>query len=176
MKNTRSLVLTLLFVACFAGCPAKKDSAPAPGGVATPSESGAKAPEAVAPSFATPDAAVKGFFDAVNEKKYGVAWASLTPKSQQKIVDMVSQDEKMKPEEVKALFDQNKTPIQRGFWDSFRESSKTSQFAPAATYKTLNENGNQASVELSSGNVKLEIKAFKEGNGWKAGYIETFME
>jgi hypothetical protein len=177
-----------LFLSIFllTACPAKKESpttvvvtptSPAAPSAATTPPSVPSVPSApTLPGYSTPDQAVKGFFNSVNDKRYDEAWSGLSAKSQQKIIAMVAQDEKMETKDVKAMFDENKTPIQRGFWDAFRNSSKASEFVPGSSYKTLSESGDVATVELSSGNVKLEIKAYKEGTGWKTGYVETFME
>lgn len=169
----RRLAPVLICLLALTACPGKKESAPASG--SSPASSAATTPKALT-GYSSPSDAVKGFFQAVNDKNYGVAWNSLTAKSQSEIIAMVAKDEKMEPKEVKEMFEQNQMPIQLGFWNSFRESSKTPQFTPQAAYKALSQNGDQASVELSSTNMKLEVKAFKEGDSWKTGYIETFME
>ena len=151
--------------------PATSSSVPA----AKPAEAPAAAPAAAAPTLATPIDAVKGFFDAVSKEQYDVAWATLTKASQDKFITMVASDEKMEPAKVRELFEQTQTSIRIGFWRSFRNSSKLDLVAPTATYKVLNEGPEQAEVEMTSGDVVLKSKAFKEGSQWKMGYVETFL-
>jgi len=189
-------ILLTLLVPALSACPSKKTEAPAapppaapsaaaPAPAAPPAEAkpAAEAPKAeAAPSaatsgnFSTPTDAVKTFYEAVNNETYDIAWSSLTQKSQAKIVDMVATDEKLDASAVKNLFDTNDAAIRKGFWSSFKNSSKVSEFAPGAVYKVTSDKGDMVVVELTNKLVTLDSKAFKENGQWKLGYIETFLD
>lgn len=177
MLLSKTLVPVLLLLTLCTACPAKKKQETPPPPVPTE----AKAPPA-APSepggalnLATPVDSVKGFFDAVSKEQYNVAWATLTKASQDKFISMVAEDEKLDPAKVREMFSQNQMPIRIGFWRSFRNSSKLDIVAPGATYKVLNEGPEMAEVEMTSGDVVLKSKTYKEGGQWKMGYVETFL-
>jgi hypothetical protein len=173
----RKLGLALLALPLLIACPSKKDKAvgedatkPAVVG-ATPSP----AAKEVVLKLATPIEATQGFYDAIAAENYAAAWGSLTKKSQDKFISMVSEDEKMDKDKVRDLFDRDASSIRLGFWRSFRNSSKLDIYAPGATYKVVSEAGDQAEVEMSSGSFSLKSKAFKEDGKWKLGYVETFL-
>ena len=173
MKNRAfSIFVSCLFILLLAACPSKKKEETAKPGEAAPPA--VKTGELKA-DLNSPVAATKTFYDSVVAEKYDVAWKSLTKVSQDKIVSMVAEEEKLDPAAVHKLFDNNETPIQLGFWKSFRASSKVTEYVPQAIFKLVNESGNQATVELANKLVVIESKAFKEGGDWKMGYVETFM-
>ncbi len=164
----------LLLLVFTTACPATKEKKETP--PPSPVSTSAAPPSSAASSYANPTDAVKSFYDAILNEKYNVAWSTLSKKSQDKFVAMVAEEEKMDPSKIREMFDQNQSAIQLGFWKSFRDSSKIATIAPTAAYKPSSENGNEAAVEMTSGSVSLQNKAYKEGNGWKFGYVETFME
>lgn len=174
MKNrSLSLLLPLLLTLALSACPGKKkEESPPPSGTSAPS---AAKPVEAKSDFSTPVAATKTFYDAVVAEKYDLAWKSLTKVSQDKIIGLVAEEEKLDNAAVRKMFDDNEMPIQMGFWKSFRASSKVTEYVPNAVFKVTSESGDQASVELANKLVVIESKAFKEGGEWKMGYTETFM-
>jgi len=118
---------------------------------------------------------VKTFYEAVNDKNYALAWSVLTKRTQDKFISMVAEDEKMALKKVRDLFENNAIPIQKGFWNSFREASKVMTLLPKAHYTVLSSKGKMAVVELSDDSQKLDSKAFKENGKWKLGYAESFL-
>ncbi len=164
------LVLSLLgFISCEAKekmQPSTEVSAPAP----TPTPSAAPPVQ-----NSTPEAAVKNFYEAIAQEKFDVAWKNLSQESQNKLIKMVAEEEKMKEDDVRKLFDENRKSIQLGFWKSFRESSKLAQYAPSAQYQVLSQEGGQSTVQMKSGEVALDAKAVQENGTWKMGYAESFL-
>ncbi len=181
MKRSIHL-FAFLIIALFlvSGCPAKKKEG-APSAPASPSAptspSGTVSPDgALKTDLSTPEGATQTFYTSVNSEKFDISWKSLSKTSQDKIVAMVAEEEKMDPKEVQKLFDANAQAIQAGFWKSFKNSSKVDQYAPGAAYKVVKVDGNEAQVQLTNKLVVLDSKAFKEDGQWKMGYVESFMD
>lgn len=126
---------------------------------------------AAEPAGGGPAGAVKGFFGAVAAKEYAKAWGYLSNASKTQICDMIAKDEKMQVTEVRALFDSNDPRIQNGFWDSFRQSSKSDVLADSH-YTTGAVTGNRADVKMDGNNTVFHT--FKENGKWKFGLMETF--
>lgn len=177
MFSKNSLIPLLVLLSFSTACHGekKKEAAPTPAATTEAKPEKTEAPAAPTLNASTPVDGVKGFYDAVSKEQYDIAWASLSKASQDKFISMVAEDEKLDPAKVRELFSQNQTPIRIGFWRSFRNSSKLDIVAPGATYKLVNESPDQAEVEMSSGEVVLKSKAFKEDGQWKMGYVETFL-
>ena len=188
MRATGKILLSLTALSLCA-CPGKKTETP-PAAPAAPSASSTTAPAApAAPSaptavtatsftadFSTPDGATRTFYQSVLGDKFDVSWKVLSKASQDKIVSMVAEEEKMNADEVRKLFDSNDAKIQAGFWQSFKNSSKVDQYVPAATYKLVKTEGDTAQVQLVNKLVVLDSKAYKENGEWKMGYVESFMD
>lgn len=126
---------------------------------------------AAEPAGGSPAGAVKGFFGAVAAKDYLKAWGLLSDTSKTTICEMIAKDENMKASDVRTLFDTNDPRIQNGFWDSFRQSSKSDVLA-GSTYTSGAVNGTKASVTME-GNTTV-FHTFKENGRWKFGLMETF--
>jgi ribosomal protein L16 Arg81 hydroxylase len=135
----------------------------------------AGAPSEIKIKNATPEAAVKNFYDAVSEEKFDLAWNELSKNSQNKFIKMVADDEKMPEAEVRKLFEENRKSIQLGFWKSFRDSSKLAQYAPGAQYEVLSQEDGKSMVQMKSGEMVLDSQVVLEGGSWKMGYAESFL-
>lgn len=128
--------------------------------------------EATRTAASDPAQAVKGFFQAVAGKNYAQAWALLSRSSQDQIVTMIARDEKMEPAAVRSLFERTDPAICNGFWESFRNSSSSDVLAQG-TFKTTQNAGNRATVELAN-NANARFLAFLENGSWRFGLLETF--
>ncbi len=134
-----------------------------------------KAPQTAQVGYATPDAAVKGFMDAVAGEKYDVAWVSLSKHTQNRFSEEVAKDEKMDVTKVKDMFGSNAAPLQNGFWKAFREASKIPEFVKDAKYQVQNTTEQEALVNFTTGTgAVIPCKVYKEGSNWLFGYAETF--
>jgi hypothetical protein len=175
MKRPIHFIVFLIFTLFLqSGCPAKKQEV-GPSAPATSSTSTAPGADGK-PDLSSPEGATKAFYDSVNLEKFNISWNTLSKTSQDKIVIMVAEEEKLDPKEVRQLFDTNSQAIQAGFWKSFKNSSKVDQYAPGAVYKVLKVDGSEAQIQLSNKLVVLDSKAFKEDGQWKMGYVESFMD
>lgn len=129
---------------------------------------------AAAAQDAKPAAAVQSFWAAVHAKNYSGSWNLLTKYSQDTIIQQVAKDEKMDAKKVRQMFESNSAETQRGFWESFRTSSKADVFAQAK-FKTASAANKAAQVTMDGVDPsKLTFKVFREGDAWKVGLIETF--
>ncbi|MGE0495179.1 MAG: hypothetical protein AB7S38_38595 [Vulcanimicrobiota bacterium] len=121
-----------------------------------------------------PSGAVQAFWAAVSSKNYAGSWSLLSKHSQDTIITRVAKDEKMDVTKVRKMFESNSPQTQRGFWDSFRTSSKADVFAQGK-FKTVSSNNKSAQVTMDGVDPsKLTFKVFREGQTWKVGLIETF--
>lgn len=121
-----------------------------------------------------PSGAVQAFWAAVNSKNYAGAWSLLSKYSQDTIINRVAKDEKMDVSKVRKMFESNSAQTQRGFWESFRTSSKADVFAQGK-FKTISGNDKSAQVSMDGVDAsKLTFKVIREGQAWKVGLIETF--
>ena len=112
--------------------------------------------------------ALRGFFVSVAAQDYAPAWSALSAKSQGWIANAIADSAHRK------LLDDNDSSVQRGFWDSFRESSKPEVFTQMAMTPAAAP-GADADVTVSGANVKdMVILMYKEAGGWKVGWMETF--
>lgn len=118
-----------------------------------------------------PAGAVKGFFGAVAAQEYPKAWALLSSTSKNTICEMIAKDEKMQAADVRTLFETNDPSIRKGFWESFRQSSKSDVLA-ASSFTTGAVNGERADVTMQ-GNSAVFL-TFREKGQWKFGLMETF--
>lgn len=118
--------------------------------------------------------ALRAFFASVAAKDYAPAWSAFTSKTQNWVAQSIADSANMPVAEVRKLLDTNDDRVQRGFWDSFRDSSKPEAFLQTAmTLGTAP--GGDAAVKVSGANVKdMAILMYKEAGGWKVGWMETF--
>lgn len=123
------------------------------------------------PVGGSPAGAVKGFFGAVAAREYSKAWGLLSNASKTQICDMIAKDENMKAADVRAMFDGSDPRIEKGFWDSFRESSKADVLA-SSLYTAGAVRGNRADVKMDGNETVFHV--FKENGKWKFGLMETF--
>lgn len=120
-----------------------------------------------------PTDTVKNFFNSVDQEKFEVSWKSLSAYSQKRIVQMVAQEVKSSPEDVRRLFEENDDSIRKGFWKSFRESSSIPTLARFATFYSIEKGPNIALVLVRLGSQELSFQVYQEGGKWKMGLIES---
>ena len=126
--------------------------------------------------FSTPTAANRTFFEAVAKGNFSIAWEGLSRKSQREFIKLVAESEKIPISQARDLFQKNRPGIQKGFWESFRKSSKLALFVPQAKYELIWEKGNRAEVRASSNDGRSLLgKLYKEKGKWRLGYMESFV-
>lgn len=158
-RSVLLLLLCLSLVSCQRG-----DKSPSP--VAAPPQG----------DWSSPVAAVTTFYKAVAEEKFDVAWWSLSQASQEKFIEGLVDEAKISPFDARRYFEQNDPALRRGFWKSFRESSKIPTMMSEAKFQLLSAAENRAQVQVISGSTTLENVAVKEGSQWRMGFVETFMK
>jgi len=134
-------------------------------------------PSAAPASSLSPAATVTArFFEAVYQMDYLTAWQCLTDKSQKHILQLVQKSEpKVSAEEIRRLFEQGDRSVLRGFWSQLRQS-----IGIEVWQKQRFENGpagasaQEAFVSVKPANLKLYAR--QEGQNWKFGYVESFVE
>lgn len=121
-----------------------------------------------------PDAAdvTYQWVQAVADQDYSTAWALLTVKSQDYIVNAVANDQKLDPAEVRVLFDRTDPSIVAGFWTSFRKSASLLPKLAGANPSVVSSHGDVAIVQFYGYNQQW--MCFREAGGWRVGFIETF--
>lgn len=121
-----------------------------------------------------PQEIVKVFFHSVTTKQFSISWRSLSDYSQNKIVEMVNDEEKdLSSEMIRKLFDENHFSVQSGFWMSYREASQIPYFLKDASYRKINQNDSGAMILVKVGEHEMNFKVLKENGKWKMGLIET---
>ncbi|MHB2017422.1 MAG: hypothetical protein ACYCW6_10795 [Candidatus Xenobia bacterium] len=142
---------------------------------ADPAAGGGAAPAAAPNGVSDAAAACHNFFSAVNSRDYGTAWKLLSHKSQDSLIDGVVKSDKIDQATVRQMFDSNDERLQRGFWDSFRESSKAVVYA-SADYRVESVKGDEAKVSFGKNGdtAPTKLLAYHEADGWKFGLMETF--
>lgn len=116
---------------------------------------------------------VERFFMSVATEDFGVSWNILSTYSQNTIVSMVAEEADSPPEVIRELFENNHRAVRRGFWASFRDSSKIPSFVPHATYRQLEEAPGMATVKVLVGDEELRFEVYEEDGKWKLGLIES---
>jgi len=129
---------------------------------------------APAEKFTTPDNAVQTFFVALHVKNYAFAWKSMTRFSQNQFVERFSRSQRISEARARESFEKNDEEVRLGFWNKFREDSKIVSLVPLAVYVVSEINGDQATVQMTSGGIAHLIKALREGGSWRVAYSETF--
>ena len=121
-----------------------------------------------------PQEAVEIFLRSVASKQFLISWKHLTPYSQKKIIEMVSEEERnLSPEDVRALFDENHFSVQSGFWMAYRESSRIPEFLPQANFQKSKEAKGNATITVSTAYQKIDFDVYEDDGVWKLGLIET---
>lgn len=122
-----------------------------------------------------PVIALRAFFTSVSQKDYAIAWATLSRKSQEGIVNSVADGEHMAAPDVRKLFDTNDPSIDAGFWESFRQSSQSETFLQVAMVPGGSSNGSDGSavITLANGGT-VTMQMYREAGSWKVGWMETF--
>jgi hypothetical protein len=117
--------------------------------------------------------ALRAFFAAVAAKDYATAWSAFSAKTQGWVAQSIADSANMTAAEVRKLLDANDDRVQRGFWDSFRTSSKPERFAQVAMNPGIAPGGDGA-VQLTVDGQQMTVLMSKEAGGWKVGWMETF--
>ena len=126
-------------------------------------------------TYDKPEAPVEGFFKAVSDQKFDVAWKSLSKHTQDRFIEEVAKEESIDKEKIRAMFDKNELPIQNGFWKAFRDTSKTEEMVKGASFSVQSSSGNEGLINFNTSNgAVIPCKVFKEGDSWRFGYAETF--
>lgn len=120
---------------------------------------------------ATPAGAVKAFFEAVAARQYATAWGYLTQDSKRLICEDLAKAQEVDASDIRALFDRNDPRVQSGFWEPFRQETRSDVMA-ACTYMARAVNGNRAQVGVLGHDAVFLV--FKENGKWKFGLMETF--
>lgn len=124
---------------------------------------------------AAPDAAAIAhqWIQAVVDQEYSTAWALLTARSQDYIVNQVASDEKLDPAEVRALFNRTDQSVVSGFWTSFRKSGSALLSLATVNASVVSSDGDTAVVAFSG--YTKQWKCYREAGGWRVGFVETFI-
>lgn len=113
------------------------------------------------------------FFKSLQKKDYVTSWDCLTRHSQDLIVQMLAQSwEGQNAEQLKELFAKGQGPA-KIYWDHFRKNLQLELWINQ-NYRPLGLSGREVIVKASPADVDLMV--FKQGNDWKFGYMETFLE
>jgi hypothetical protein len=122
---------------------------------------------------AAPVVVLRGFFVAVAAKDYAPAWSAFSAKTQGWVAQSIAGSANMTAAEVRKLLDSNDDRVQRGFWDSFRESSKPELFTQLAMSPAAAA-GADGAVKLTVNGQQMTFLMYQEAGGWKLGWMETF--
>jgi hypothetical protein len=118
--------------------------------------------------------ALRAFFVAVAAKDYATAWSAFSAKTQGLVAQSIADSANMTAADVSQLLDSNDDRVQRGFWNSFRESAKPDVFAQLAMTPVAAPGAGSA-VRVNGANVKeMTFLMYKEAGGWKVGWMESF--
>ncbi|HEY9839277.1 MAG: hypothetical protein ACAI44_13355 [Candidatus Sericytochromatia bacterium] len=113
------------------------------------------------------------FFQSLNQKDYAQTWDCLTRYSQELMVGMLAGSwQEQTPEQLKAAFAKGQGPA-KIYWDHFRATIQLETWL-AQSYQSLGISGNEVLVTASPSQLTLLV--CKEGQRWKFGYMETFLE
>jgi hypothetical protein len=113
------------------------------------------------------------FFQALQHKHYDKVWSLLSRRSQSVIVRLLAQN--LPNDTISSLetaFANAKEPAIT-YWKHFAESLDLNHWIQQK-YQSLAESEGEVLVKCSPSGVHLRI--IQETNGWKFGYIETFMD
>ncbi len=113
------------------------------------------------------------FFQALQHNHYDKVWTLLSRRSQSVIVRLLAQN--LTHDTISSLeiaFAGAKEPAIT-YWKHFAESLDLNQWIQQQ-YQSLAESEGEILVKCSPSGVHLRM--IQETNGWKFGYIETFMD
>ena len=117
--------------------------------------------------------ALRGFFVAVAAKDYASAWSGFSAKTKNLVAQSIAEDHKMTADEVRKLLDSNDDSVQRGFWESFRNSVKPEVYVQLAM-SPATAAGADGAVKVKAPSKELTFLMYKEASGWKVGWMETW--
>ncbi len=121
-----------------------------------------------------PKEIVELFFHSVTTKQFSISWRSLSRYSQNRIVEMVKEEENtLTSEMIRELFDENHFSVQSGFWMSYREASQIPYFLQEAVFSKIKQNESDAMILVKVGKHEMNFQVLKENGKWKMGLIET---
>lgn len=113
------------------------------------------------------------FFSALNNRDYVGVWNSLTQRSQDLIVQMLARTWTIQSAEGIAIaFSKGQGPA-KIYWDHFRKTLQMELWM-SQSFQPLGLSGNEVIIKATPANVHLLV--FKQGNSWRFGYMETFLE
>lgn len=100
---------------------------------------------------AAPDAATitHRWVQAVVDQEYSTAWALLTARSQDYIVNSVATAEKLDPADVRGRFDRTDQSVVSGFWTSFRKSASSLPSLATVNASVVSSDGDTAVVQFA---------------------------
>lgn len=124
-------------------------------------------------SFRSTESTVAQFFQAVAQEKFAKSWSLLSRYSQDNIISMVAKEVESTPVMIQKLFEENHDAVQRGFWSSFRHSSRIPLMEPTARYEQTTASSRSATVQVQVGEEILNFEVFQENGKWKFGLIES---
>lgn len=113
------------------------------------------------------------FFRCLQKRDYAQLWSCLSRHSQEMILQILAKS--LASTDVQAL----RLAFEKGqgtasvYWDAFRASFQLDTWL-AQSYKPFGVSGNEVIVKASPAGTTLMV--FLEGNIWKFGYIETFLD
>lgn len=123
---------------------------------------------------AAPANAAHRFFSLISQTDYKGAWDALTPRTQTAFVDAVAEKANMSHAKIQAAFDDGS--LRKEFFDSFRKSSHSDEYASGGTFRTESIDGDVATVHIAlpGGDSGRELKMYHQKGQWKVGWMETF--
>ena len=113
------------------------------------------------------------FFQSLNQKDYIQTWNCLTRHSQELIVQLLARSWKAQsPEQLSQAFASGQG-VAKAYWDHFRATLQLETWL-AQSYRSLGVSNDETLVTASPADVTLIVR--REGNRWKFGYMESFLE
>lgn len=121
----------------------------------------------------SPAQAPLNFFRALQMNDYAQAWENLTERSQTSIVRILANSWKSHSlEELSEMFAQGQA-VAKTYWEQFCQSLELQTWL-SQSYQQLGASGSEVIVKTSPAGVHLLV--YKQGEQWKFGYIETFLD
>ena len=136
-----------------------------------------------------PDQVVSQFFKAFMQTQCHICWGMLSKKTQAVFLEKALQGvyernpdaakaAKLGKAEIKLLFENNDTTLLKTFWKTFFNTSHAEHFFRFGYYKTIEEAGNKATVEVTfkypdGRSAQVNLTMLKEMGMWKLAYVES---